>query len=48
MTKPSSTSQSNFFEPDTSSMLSFGPFIELVAFIKVIGSDGGSAPVSAA
>ena len=34
MTKPSSTSQSNFFEPDTSSMLSFGPFIELVSNSK--------------
>ena len=48
ITMPSSTSQSNFFEFDEISTSSFGPLIELVAFIKTIGSDGTFAPVSAA
>ena len=48
ITIPSSTSQSNFFEPDTISTSSLGPTIQLVAFINMIGSEGTSAPVSAA
>ena len=45
---PSSTSQSNFLDPETISTSSLGPTIQLVAFIKTIGSEGTSAPVSAA
>ena len=33
---------------DTISTSSLGPTIQLVAFINIIGSDGTSAPVSAA
>ena len=44
---PSSTSQSNFFEFGTISILSFGPLIQLVAFINIIGSDGTGKPDSA-
>ena len=45
---PSSTSQSSFFDPETISISSLGPHIELVAFINIMGSLGISAPTSAA
>ena len=48
ITIPSSTSQSNFFDPEAISTSSLGPTMQLVAFINIIGSDGTSAPVSAA
>ena len=35
-------------DPETISISSLGPLIQLVAFINTIGSDGASAPVSAA
>ena len=48
ITKANSTSQSSFFESFGISISSFGPQIELVAFIKTIGSVGVLAPVSLA
>ena len=48
MTKPSSTSQSVFFEPRGMITGSSGPQMALVAFMKMIGSGGTVAPVSAA
>ena len=45
---PNSTSQSNFLEFGTISILSLGPLIQLVAFINIIGSDGTGKPDSAA
>ena len=46
ITIPSSTSQSNFLESLDILISSLGPLIELVAFIKTIGSVGTLAPVS--
>ena len=48
MTKASSTSQSVFSDPRGMITGSFGPQIALVAFMKMIGSGGTFAPVSAA
>ena len=45
-TKASSTSQSSFLESFGIIISSFGPLIELVAFIKTIGSGGAFEPVS--
>ena len=45
---PNSTSQSSFLELGKISILSFGPLIELVAFINIIGSDGTGKLDSAA
>jgi hypothetical protein len=48
MTTPSSTSQSVFSDPRGIRRSSFGPTIAEVAFMKMIGSGGTVAPVSAA
>jgi hypothetical protein len=48
MITPSSTSQSVLTERRGISTVSLGPTIAEVAFMKMIGSDGTAAPVSAA
>ncbi len=48
MITPSSTSQSVFFESRGISISSFGPQMALVHLLKITGSGGTSAPVSAA
>ncbi|MCY1232626.1 hypothetical protein D9M72_451280 [compost metagenome] len=48
MTTPSSTSQSDLTEPLGSITGSFGPWMQLVAFMKTMGSLGTGRPDSAA
>ena len=48
MTMPSSTSQSPLTEPLGSITGSFGPWMQLVAFMKTTGSFGIGMPDSAA
>jgi hypothetical protein len=48
ITTPSSTSQSVLVEPFGSTMPSFGPVMQVVAFMKTIGSAGTGMPDSAA
>jgi hypothetical protein len=48
MTTPSSTSQSDFFEPGGNRTSSSGPVMALVALKKMTGSSGTSIPDSAA
>jgi hypothetical protein len=48
MAMASSTSQSDFWESLGMVTLSLGPVIELVAFVKMMGSLGSAAPDSAA
>ncbi len=48
ITKAISISQSNFFDALGRTILSFGPTIQFAALLKIIGSFGISAFVSAA
>ena len=48
MTMPSSTSQSSLVECGGCTTSSLGPLIEVVAFMKMIGSFGSGMPASAA